>query len=113
MSSTMAGLVQLGVLLLLLAAVYVLFGNYLAAVYTDGRHWRVERVVYRLGRVDPDAEQRWTGYAAAVLAFSFLSVVLLYALQRLQALQPLSLKIFNGGGYVLLTVGSTCAMPVA
>ena len=82
---------QLGVLLLLLAAVYVPFGNYLAAVYTDGRHWRVERAVYRLVRVDPDSEQRWTGYAAALLAFSFLSVVLLYLLQRLQALLPLSL----------------------
>ena len=45
MSSTMAGLIQLGVLLLLLAAVYVPFGNHLAAVYTDARHGRVERAV--------------------------------------------------------------------
>jgi potassium-transporting ATPase potassium-binding subunit len=91
MSSTLAGLMQLGVLLLLLAAAYVPFGNYLATVYSGGRHWRVERAVYRLVRVDPDAEQRWTGYATALLAFSFLSVVLLYLLQRLQALLPLSL----------------------
>ena len=89
--ATMAGLVQLGVLVLLLAAVYVPFGNYLAAVYTSERHWRVERALYRVVRVDPDSEQRWTGYAAALLAFSFLSVVLLYLLQRLQALLPLSL----------------------
>ena len=91
MSSTTAGLLQLGALLLLLAAVYVPFGNYMAGVYTDGRHWRIERAVYRVVRVDPDAEQRWTGYAAALLAFSFLSVVLLYLLQRLQAVLPLSL----------------------
>jgi potassium-transporting ATPase potassium-binding subunit len=91
MSATAAGLVQLGVLLLLLAVVYVPFGNYLAAVYSDGKHWRVERFVYRLVRVDPDAEQRWTGYATALLAFSFLSIVLLYLLQRLQGLLPLSL----------------------
>ena len=91
MSPTLAGLVQLGVLVLLLAAVYVPFGNYLAAVYTGERHWRVERALYRLVRVDPDSEQRWTGYAAALLAFSFLSVVLLYLLQRLQGLLPLSL----------------------
>jgi K+-transporting ATPase ATPase A chain len=90
MTDTTAGLLQLGVLLLLLASVYVPFGNYLATVYSDGRHWRVERAVYRLVHVDPDAEQRWTGYAAAVLAFSFLSVVLLYLMQRLQALLPLS-----------------------
>jgi K+-transporting ATPase ATPase A chain len=91
MSSTTAGLVQLGVLLLLLTAVYVPFGNYMAAVYTDERHWRVERALYGLVGVDPDSDQRWTGYAAALLAFSFLSVVLLYLLQRLQALLPLSL----------------------
>ena len=47
--------------------------------------------LYRLVRVDPDSEQRWTGYASALLAFSFLSVVLLYLLQRLQGLLPLSL----------------------
>jgi K+-transporting ATPase ATPase A chain len=91
MSAITAGLIQLGVLLLLLAAVYVPFGNYLAGVYTSERHWRVERALYRLVRVDPDSEQRWTGYAAALLAFSFLSVVLLYLLQRLQGLLPLSL----------------------
>ena len=67
------------------------FGNYLATVYTSDRHWRVERVVYRLVRVDPDGEQRWTGYAAALLAFSFLSVLLLYLPQGLQGLFPLSL----------------------
>ncbi|MHA6630238.1 potassium-transporting ATPase subunit KdpA [Pseudonocardia sichuanensis] len=91
MSPTMAGLLQLGVLLALLAAVYVPFGNYLAAVYSSERHWRIERAVYRVVRVDPDSEQRWTGYAGAVLAFSFLSIVLLYLLQRLQGLLPLNL----------------------
>lgn len=85
------GLLQLGVLLLLLAAAYVPSGNYLAAVYTDERHWRVERAVYRISRVDPESEQRWTGYAAAVLAFSFLSIVPLYLLQRLQGALPLDL----------------------
>jgi K+-transporting ATPase ATPase A chain len=91
MSATVAGLVQLAVLLALLAVVYVPFGNYLALVYDGEKHWRVERLVYRMVRVDPDSEQRWTGYAAAVLAFSFLSIVLLYLLQRLQGLLPLSL----------------------
>jgi K+-transporting ATPase ATPase A chain len=91
LSSTAAGLIQLAALLLLLAVVYVPFGDHLAGVYSDARHWRVERAVYRLVRVDPDAEQRWTGYAAALLAFSFLSVVFLHLLQRLQGLLPLSL----------------------
>ncbi|MDN5917808.1 MAG: potassium-transporting ATPase subunit KdpA [Pseudonocardia sp.] len=88
MSATVAGLLQIGALVLVLAAVYVPFGNYLAHVYTSERHWRVERLLYRMVRVDPDSEQRWTVYAAGVLAFSFLSIVLLYLLQRLQPLLP-------------------------
>ena len=92
LSSTAAGLLQLAVLLALLAASYVPLGNYMAAVYSHGgTHWRAERLLYRFLKVDPDSEQRWTGYAAAVLAFSFVSVVVLYLLQRLQALLPLSL----------------------
>jgi potassium-transporting ATPase potassium-binding subunit len=91
MSPTTAGLLQLGALLLALAAVYVPFGDYLARVYSDQRHWRLERAVYRAVRVDPDSGQHWTGYAAAVLVFSFLSIVLLYLMLRLQALLPLSL----------------------
>ncbi len=52
---------------------------------------RVERFIYRLAGVNPDVEQRWTAYAISLLAFSLLSVLLLYALQRPQASLPLSL----------------------
>ncbi|MDT7745193.1 MAG: potassium-transporting ATPase potassium-binding subunit [Actinomycetota bacterium] len=85
MSTTGAGLVQLAVLLLALAACWRPLGDWMARVFTDARHWRIERGIYRLVRVDPDSEQRWTAYAVAVLAFSFVGVVLLYLLQRLQA----------------------------
>lgn len=91
MSSTSAGLLQAGLLLALLAVVYRPFGGWMARVYTDRGHWRVERALYRLFRVDPDTEQRWSVYAAALLAFSFVSIVVLYLLQRLQGLLPLSL----------------------
>ena len=86
MSPTGAGLVQLAVLLLALAVAWRPLGDWMARVFTDTRHWRVERAIYRLVRVDPDSEQRWTTYAVAVLAISFVGVVLLYLLQRLQAL---------------------------
>jgi K+-transporting ATPase ATPase A chain len=89
MSSFWAGLAQVGVLLVLLAAVYVPFGNYMASAMTSPRHTRVERAIYRLVGVDPDAEQRWTTYAAGVLGFSLVSVLLLYLLQRLQPVLPL------------------------
>jgi K+-transporting ATPase ATPase A chain len=91
MSSTFAGLLQVGALLVLLAIVYVPFGDYMARVYESGKHRRVERALYRLVRVDPDSEQRWTGYASALLAFSFVSILFLYLLQRFQGFLPLSL----------------------
>ncbi|MEJ2852972.1 MULTISPECIES: potassium-transporting ATPase subunit KdpA [unclassified Saccharothrix] len=88
MSSTTAGLLQVGLLIVALAAVHRPFGDYLARVYTSTGHLRVERAIYRVARVDPDSEQRWTTYAYGVLGFSFVGVVLLYVLQRVQSLLP-------------------------
>ncbi|GLW89951.1 potassium-transporting ATPase subunit KdpA [Actinokineospora globicatena] len=88
MSDTAAGLLQVGLLLVALAVVYRPFGDYLARVYTGSRHSRVERLVYRVIRVDPESEQRWGTYAFGVLGFSAVSVGLLYLLQRLQTLLP-------------------------
>jgi K+-transporting ATPase ATPase A chain len=48
----------------------------------------VERVIYRICRVDPAREQRWTVYAYSVLGFSAVSFLFLYALQRLQGDLP-------------------------
>ncbi|KAA2253601.1 potassium-transporting ATPase subunit KdpA [Solihabitans fulvus] len=88
MSDTGAGFVQLGILLVALAVVYRPLGDYMARVFTSKKHLKVERVLYRVVRVNPDSEQRWTTYAAGVLGFSFVSVVVLYLLQRLQSVLP-------------------------
>jgi K+-transporting ATPase ATPase A chain len=91
MSDTTAGLLQAGLLIAALAVAYRPLGGYMARVYTSDRHTRVERGLYRVMGVDPDADQRWPVYARSVLAFSLVSVVGLYALQRLQPALPLSL----------------------
>ncbi|WP_290049888.1 potassium-transporting ATPase subunit KdpA [Amycolatopsis solani] len=91
MSDTTAGLIQLGLLLAALAAVYKPLGDYLARVFSTEKHSKLEKGLYRLFRVNPDSEQRWPTYAAGVLGFSFVSVVLLYLLQRLQPLLPWNL----------------------
>ncbi|GAA2779555.1 potassium-transporting ATPase subunit KdpA [Saccharopolyspora taberi] len=90
MSSPVAGLVQVGLLILAIAVFYRPFGDYMARVYTSDKHWRVERAVYKVVRIDGDSSQRWTTYAAGVLGFSLVSIVLLYLMQRLQHLLPLS-----------------------
>jgi potassium-transporting ATPase potassium-binding subunit len=86
----MAGFLQVAVLLLLLAAAWRPLGDWMTRVYTDERDWGVERLVYRVVRVDPRSEQRASTYAVAILAFSFAGFVLLYLLQRLQAVLPWS-----------------------
>ncbi|HWD83470.1 MAG TPA: potassium-transporting ATPase subunit KdpA, partial [Kribbella sp.] len=95
MSDTAAGLLQVGLLLACLAAVYRPFGGYMARVYTSGKDLRIERATYKLFGVDPKADQTWAVYARSLLAFSALSVVLLYLLQRLQHWLPLSLGLPN------------------
>jgi K+-transporting ATPase ATPase A chain len=91
MSDTTAGLFQIGALLAALALGYRPLGGYMARVFGSERDLRVERVVYRMVGVDPRADQRWSVYAASVIAFSFVGVVGLYALQRFQSELPWSL----------------------
>ncbi|HWC34553.1 MAG TPA: potassium-transporting ATPase subunit KdpA [Mycobacteriales bacterium] len=65
-------------------------GDYMARVYMGDRHLRVERWIYRATGVNPDAEQKWGTYLRSVLAFSALSVLVLYAILRLQGHLPFS-----------------------
>ncbi|MBC6451272.1 potassium-transporting ATPase subunit KdpA [Actinokineospora xionganensis] len=89
MTDTTAGLLQLGVLLLALAVAYKPLGDHMARVFTSDRHLRVERGVYAAARVDPDSEQNWGTYARGVLGFSFVSILFLYLLQRIQPWLPM------------------------
>jgi K+-transporting ATPase ATPase A chain len=84
MSSTTAGILFIGSLVIALVAVHRPFGDYMYRVFTSTRHLRVERGLYRLIGINPDAEQKWSVYARSVLAFSLISVLFLYAFQRLQ-----------------------------
>ncbi|MET8757610.1 potassium-transporting ATPase subunit KdpA [Lentzea sp. NPDC004782] len=97
MSPTVAGLVQVGILVAALAAAYRPLGDYMARVFRTEKHSRLELAIYRIGRIDPDAEQKWSTYAYGVLGFSFVSVVLLYVLQRIQAVLPFNFDRGNIG----------------
>ena len=103
MSAAAAGWLQVGLLVLALALVHRPLGDWMARAFsTDtppppkarfrrkgGGHWRVEELVYRAVGVDADAEQRWPTYLRSVLAFSLVSVLFLYLLQRVQQWLPL------------------------
>jgi K+-transporting ATPase ATPase A chain len=90
MSDTVSGLLTIAVLVAALAIVHVPLGNWMAKVFTDEKHWRGERLVYRLVRVDPTSEQRWTAYAVAVVAFSVVGIVLLFLILVFQGVLPLA-----------------------
>ena len=70
-------------------------GLYLARVFEGERTWLdpllrpVERFIYRLCGVKADQEMNWREYAFAMLGFSAASMVLTYAIERLQAVLPL------------------------
>lgn len=87
------GVLQAATLVLALVLLYRPLGDYIARVYSSGRDLAVERGIYRLIGVDASAEQTWRAYARGVLAFSLVSVLVLYGLQRLQAFLPQSLGL--------------------
>jgi potassium-transporting ATPase potassium-binding subunit len=84
MSVATAGWLQVGLLVAALAACYIPLGNYIARIFTTEKHWRVERGIYKLIGVDPQADQKWSVYLRSMLAFSAVSVLFLYGLERLQ-----------------------------
>jgi K+-transporting ATPase ATPase A chain len=84
MSDTVAGVFFVGTLIVALGLVQRPLGDYMWRVLTGRKHLAAERVIYRFGGVDPDAEQTTWRYLRSVLAFSVVSVVFLYVFLRIQ-----------------------------
>ena len=99
---TWNGWLQIAVFFLAILACAKPLGIYMAAVMEGRRTWLspilspCERLIYRICGISPDQEQRWTKYAASLLAFSAASGLLLYLLQRAQGLLPLNPRHFAG-----------------
>jgi K+-transporting ATPase A subunit len=86
-----AGWLQAAVVVVVIVALHVPLGDYLARTFSSGRHWRAELVLYRCCGVDPEADQRWPEYLRSLLAVSLAGILVLYLLLRAQALLPYSL----------------------
>jgi K+-transporting ATPase ATPase A chain len=75
-------------------------GVYMARVFSREKTWLdpvmrpLEKLLYRLTRVDEDREMRWTEYAIAMLLFSGVSMLALYLLERVQQWLPLNPQNF-------------------
>jgi K+-transporting ATPase ATPase A chain len=88
--------IQLVAFFLIVAVVSVPLGLYMARVFSNERTFLdpvlspIERLIYRICGINPAVEMGWAGYAVSMLAFSLISMIFLYALQRLQYYLPLN-----------------------
>ncbi|MFD4370913.1 potassium-transporting ATPase subunit KdpA [Streptomyces sp. NPDC058486] len=91
MSPVLAGVLQLLALIVALGLSYRPLGDHMARVYSSERHLRPEKWIYKAIGANPNVEMRWPAYLRGVLAFSAVSVLFLYLLQRVQGSLPGSL----------------------
>jgi len=99
---TLNGLLQLGLYFLILLAVTKPLGVYMTRIFSGEKTFLgrvigpLERLIYRICRIDEHEEQHWTTYTAAMLMFSVVGLLVLYGLQRLQYYLPLNPQKFSG-----------------
>ena len=93
---TITGWIQIALFSVIVILITRPFGGYMTRVFAGERTFLspvlrpVERAVYWLCGVDEREEQHWLTYAVAMLFFSVVGFVTLYALQRLQWYLPLN-----------------------
>ena len=93
------GIARILVFLVVLFLLVKPLGTYMARVYEGERTFLdrlvkpLERWLYRLCSINPQEDMSWSTYATAVVLFSVVGMLLLYAFQRLQAVLP-----FNPAG---------------
>jgi potassium-transporting ATPase potassium-binding subunit len=99
---TTNGFLQLILYFLVLLALTKPLGLYMAKIFSGEQTLLarmlgpVERLVYRLCRVDEKEEQHWTVYTVAMLFFNLAGLFLLYGLLRLQFYLPLNPQGLQG-----------------
>ena len=92
---------QILLYLVILIALAAPLGRYMYRVYSGERTFLdrvlrpLERLVYRLAGVAAEEEMGWRGYAAALLAFNFLGMILLFLLQLAQGYLPFNPQHFG------------------
>jgi len=97
---TVNGWLQIALYCAVVIALTKPLGGYMTRVFNGERTLLapvlrpIERLTYRICGVDESREQHWTVYAVAMLLFSLMGFLSLYAIQRLQAAIP----VFNPAG---------------
>jgi potassium-transporting ATPase potassium-binding subunit len=98
---TINGWLQIIIFLALVLAVTKPMGLFMARVFNREKTFMdavlrpLEWLLYRVTAVDENHEMRWTEYAVSMLLFSMVSMIVLYAMERLQAYLPLNPQKFG------------------
>ena len=93
---TFNGIFQIAIFCIVIIALTRPLGGYLTRVFKGERTFLspilrpVEGLLYKVAGVDPEAEQDWLVYGAAMLLFSLAGALTLYALMRFQDVLPLN-----------------------
>ncbi|HLH61907.1 MAG TPA: potassium-transporting ATPase subunit KdpA [Ktedonobacteraceae bacterium] len=93
MPVTLNSVLQVAIFLVIVLLLTKPLGLYMYKVFNGERTWLspvfvpMERFFYRLSGVNPEEEQKWTGYMISVLIFSVVGMLLLYAFERTQQWQ--------------------------
>ena len=99
---TAIGWFQIVVFLLVVLALTKPLGIFMARVFNRERTFLdpalrpLERLIYRVTAVNEEREMGWKEYALSVLLFSGVSMLVLYAMQRLQAFLPFNPQKLGG-----------------
>jgi potassium-transporting ATPase potassium-binding subunit len=95
--------VEVIVLIAAVALAWRYLGSYMAAVFDRRVHFMgwLERPTYRLLGVDVDNEQTWQRYAASLIVYSGVAILVVYGFERLQGSLPLNPQHFGAVGPAL------------
>jgi len=100
---TSVGILNMVVFFLIIRAITKPLGVFLTKLFQGEQTFLhpllrpLEKLTYRLCDIREDSEQRWTQYAASLLAFSLVSFLFAYLIQRLQGFLPLNPMHFGTG----------------
>ena len=101
---TMNGWIQIALYSVIIIAITKPFGGYMTRVFNGERTLLspvfrpIERAFYGMSGVDEKEEQHWVTYGVAMLLFSLVGFLSLYALQRFQGVLPFNPQGFSAVG---------------
>jgi hypothetical protein len=110
-------LFQIALYLLVLTAIAVPLGKYMARVLSGERHilsailGPLEKLVLRIAGVRADQEMHWKQYALALIAFNLTGALAVYLLQRVQGYLPFNPQQLAAVSLIPLLILQSASLP--